>query len=790
MRLDDILQDFLSEAEERFQALEAQLVTLERRPEDARALAEVFRAAHSLKGTCGFLGFRRLGDLAHAAEDLLSQVRGGALPLLPDSVSLLLAALDGMRLIVAEIKSSGAEPQEIPPEEQALRAALAAAAEGQSFSLPSLPIKAGRAALPAPVLRVQSDVFDNLLALSGEIALVRERLKVANAIDAAGAAQFAQLTQNLQAEVLRGRLQPVMEAWRSLPRLVRDLAAGAGLSVRLETEGGETLLDRQVLDVIRDPIAHLVRNCLSHGLEPSKNRRAAGKPPEGVIYLSARAAEGQVVITVSDDGRGFDLEAIRQKALATGIATAAQIAVLTDVQVAGLVFARHFSTAAQVGDMAGRGVGLDAAAAQLASIGGTITAMPPETGKGAVFTMRVPLTLAMLPAVLVTAGKQTFVLPRSAVLRFCRRDGAVQYAGARPVFYHEGVHLPLLSLPLSLEAAALVPPHEGGFAVIVRAERMTAALAIDGILWTGDIVVKPVPEILQDTGVYLGLALLANGAPAMIVDVRRLLARCGVAVQAEEAAETAPHSADMQRILTFDLGGLCALPVSVVETVQRFSPAALHTAQDGGQYYACDDKLLPICLSAAVKDPAFVLILRQDTQRVCLPCRTISGVVDIPAQDARPGSRMIGGRPADVLAVENLFVQVDETSGATDDKGRILLIDDSPFFCGLLTPVLEQAGYRVEVAADVASALSLRDHGGRFDLIISDIEMPDMDGLAFARAVRAEGSAWRETPLLALSAHATRHDESRGRAAGFDDFITKFDRTKLLVTLSNIRQRA
>jgi two-component system chemotaxis sensor kinase CheA len=785
MRLDDILQDFLSESEERFQALEAQLVTLERQPEDTRALAEVFRAAHSLKGTCGFLGFRRLGDLAHAGEDILSQAQGGALRLSPDTIQLLLLMLDSMRLIVAEIAQHGAEPQDAPPEEQSLHRALAAAAAGTAVDLSALPAAPHRAAAPAAVLRVQSDVFDNLLALSGEIALVRERLKSAAAIDAAGAAQFAQLTQRLQAEVLRARLQPVIEAWRNLPRLVRDLAAGAGLSVRLETEGSETLIDRQVLDVIRDPIAHLVRNCLSHGIEPPETRRAAGKAPEGIIHLAATAAEGQVVITITDDGRGFDLAAIRQKALAGGIASTAQISGMTDAQVAGLVFARHFSTAAQVGDLAGRGIGLDAAAAQLASIGGTITALPPQAGKGAAFVMRVPLTFAMMPAVIVRAGGQRFVLPRRAVIRFCR-SGAQEQIGTMPVFYYGGMHMPLLSLPQAQGSTPQAVLPAGGYVVIVQAEDMTAALAIDDIVLTGDVIVKPLPQIMRGCGAYLGLTLLADAAPAMIIDVRRLMMRCGVEEKLA-AAETALPPLQTLRLLIFERCGLCALPASSVEAVRKFSCAVLHIAQDGARYYTCEEALLPVYTQAEEKDASFMIILCRGAQRVCLPCHAISGTVDIPAQDAAPGSRIIDGHPVDILDLKNIFPQEPVPDVAA---GRILLIDDSPFFCGLLTPVLEQAGYRVDVATDVAAALALRDGGAQFDLIISDIEMPDMDGLDFARAVRAVGSAWRETPLLALSAHATRHDESRGRAAGFDDFITKFDRAKLLRTLSTIRRRA
>ncbi|MDY0009629.1 MAG: Hpt domain-containing protein, partial [Bdellovibrionales bacterium] len=607
MRVDDILQDFLNEAEDRFQVLETQLISLESKPDDAQALAEVFRAAHSLKGTCGFLGFVRLGRLAHTAEDLMAQARAG-MHLAPDHIQLLLGVLDAMRGIVFEIERAGEEPAAAPEDEIALCATLETAAAGLHFTLPA--VRGGtHAGLQRSMLRVQSDVFDNLLAISGEIALAlqrdkdisaRQRDKLAAEASAAHAGHLALLTQKMQAEVLRGRLQPVMEAWRSLPRLVRDLAAGAGLSVRLQTEGSDTLLDRQVLDVIRDPIAHLVRNCLSHGLEPPADREAQGKAAEGVIQLSAAAAEGQVVITISDDGRGIDLDAVRAKALSSGMVTPAQLAAMSETQVAALVFARHFSTAAQVDDLAGRGVGLDAAVADLAAIGGSLTVEAPVPGRGAVFVMRVPLTLAMLPAAVVRAGGQRFVLPRLSILRFCRLPEKYDTAGGMPVLQWQGMHIPLLFMPQALELPqaagqqAKDSGHDGGFAVIVQAGGMTAAVAIEEMIWTGDVIVKPLPPMLQACGVYLGLTLLPDGAPAMIVDVRRMMQRCGVDVKPQTPAIPVTAQAETERILVFDQDGLCAVPVSCVDAARRAVPTDFHTAHDGVLYYASGEDMLPV----------------------------------------------------------------------------------------------------------------------------------------------------------------------------------------------------
>jgi CheY-like chemotaxis protein len=256
-------------------------------------------------------------------------------------------------------------------------------------------------------------------------------------------------------------------------------------------------------------------------------------------------------------------------------------------------------------------------------------------------------------------------------------------------------------------------------------------------------------------------------------------------------------------MLVFEQDGLCAVPVSCVDAARRAVPTDFHTAHDGVLYYASGEDMLPV---VQVTERAmgemfldYVLLLRRGRRRFCVPCRRISDVVDVLRPQAMAGSRMIEGCAMDVFDIAQLCAKAfpsenkniePDTEGEEPKAGRILLIDDSPFFCGLLTPVLQQAGYNVDVAQDAHSALRLRDGGAEYDLIISDIEMPGMDGLSFARAVRAAGSLWRKTPLLALSAHATRHDEKRGRAAGFDDFITKFDRGRLLGALSTWGRRA
>lgn len=779
MRTDDILQDFVAEAEERFLSIENQLVTLERHPQDAQALAELFRAAHSLKGTCSFLGFRRLAAVAHAAEDLLMAARERRVTLMPVHIGLVLAALDVMRDIVSRIVGVGGSEDASPaPQEAEITEALHAAAHGEDFTVPQTARAMRGAPLQGGLLRVQGDVFDNLLALSAEMELVRGKMQRLERQPAAVETHLAQLTARLQSEVLRARLQPVMEAWRSLPRLVRDMAAEAGISARLETSGGDTLLDRQVLDLLRDPLAHLVRNSLSHGIERPDMRRARGKPDTGVITIAARAADGQVILTVSDDGGGLDLAAIAARAQAQGLIPPVRQGALPPQDIADMIFRRGFSTAAQVSDMAGRGVGLDAVRTQVENFGGSVTVEASAAdGGGAVFTIRVPLTLAMMSVALVAVAGQRFALPRANIAEICLLPPQMDMAGGRPVFYWRGVPLPVLPLPqvLAVEEAAVSSKNRYG--IIVQAEGMCAVLAAEEILSIAEAVIKPLPPLIDSAGLYLGLVLLDDGFAALVPDVRRVLLRQHVRSLPQPLAT--PEKPRPQRDMIFFSAArkTFAMDAARVRHICRVQPDMIRQSQDGGIYACVGADVYPARLMSADSqaDIRRLIVLRSGEGILC------SHVHDVKAVDEElctAGIRMVKGQAVEVI------------SGASDTapQGRILLVDDSPFFCSLLAPLLRDAGYHVEIAGDAAAALALRDGGAVFDVIISDIEMPAMDGLDFARRIRGGDSAWRRTPLLALSAHATRQDEQRGRAAGFDDFITKFDRGGLLQKISALRE--
>src|SRR6218665_283049 len=768
MQLDDILQDFLSEAEERFSLLETQLIVLERRADDTEALAAVFRGAHSLKGTCGFLGFTRLGHLAHAAEDLMSYLRAEAKPVQGLHVDALLQALEVMRRVTAQIAAAGQEPAAISADEKDIIRVLRKMATGEAAALPRIaedPIDA--AALPT--VRVGADVLDNLLALGGEMALAQARLTHGAPVgDTPALRHMAQLLADMQGEILRARMQPVMEAWRSLPRIVRDMASAMGVQARLETYGGDAQLDRHVLDIVRDPIAHLVRNLLENGMEPAAARREAGKDEEGVIKLTARTAEGRMLLSVRDDGRGLDYVAIRRRAAETGIASAAELAAMDGAALSALGFRAGFSTARQVNDMAGRGVGLDAVSAQMALIGGTV-AVQGQDGGGTVFTLSIPLTLAMIPAVVIRTQDRLFVLPRGTVAGFARVPVPSPRIGGQSLFEWRGRQIPLM--PLHAEDAP-EDMHEN-MAVVIFSGGHYAAIRAAEIVATMQVLVKPLPPMIPQAGRYLGVTLLPEGAPALILDARQWAMRYGVPVP---EVEDSPARAGGEYLVVRMNGRRMALPIKSVRQILRVPAAALHRDAQGNMFWPQGDALRPIKSGAEKPDAAQAYIVETAAGDAVL-CEVVEGIQTADSAEGAT-SLLLNGLAADVWQ--------DNTAAEKAYAGRILLVDDSDFFCSLLTPFLQDAGYDVTSVPGATQALALRDQGTEFSLIISDIEMPGMSGLDFALHVKRGGSAWQHVPLMALSAHASRHDENRGRAAGFDDFITKFDRSGLLQKIAGL----
>ncbi len=914
--MDELLPEFLAETSEALAELDLALIKLELEPGDQATLSLIFRMVHTIKGTCGFLGLPRLERVAHAAENVLGRVRDGELAAAPAVISLVLAALDSIKAIVAALAVSGAEPAgddaavieelnrvasgklaDAPPPEPPVAAAAppgkrarqgaarkaravvdqAASASGQQgFEAPAVAeaamdgqpaqqVHAPAASAPgavAPVpethaapdgatqtIRVTVDVLEELMTLVGELVLTRNQLlqlsRAETAVHGAASAfssplqRLSQITSDLQEGVMKTRMQPIGTAWNKLPRLVRDLAQETGKVIVLEMRGQETELDRQVLELMRDPLTHMVRNSADHGLEPTAVRRAAGKPDAGRILLNAYHEGGHIIIEISDDGRGIDVARVRAKVLANGLASEAELAAMTEAQIRAFIFRAGFSTAEAVTAISGRGVGMDVVRSNIERIGGTIE-LTSTQGAGSRFTVKIPLTLAIVSALVVEASGERFAIPQIAVRELVRvghgedESGtadismSVQEVGGAPVLRLRDELLPLIGLskllrlePLARAAApdALSDPAGSEAAergsdgteatttvVVVAIGSVKLGIVVDEVFDTEEIVVKPVAPILRHVTMFSGNTILGDGSVIMILDPNGVARSAGIVARAaQSAAESSPAEAarsdEELPLLLFRAGGQqgrFVVPLNLVARLETIPAAQIETSSSGHvtQYRGQLMKLIAMDGddgAVAIQAMQPVLVFADGFRSMGLMVDSIIDVVHgrlhVELGSGRAGvlgTAVIGGQAADVLDTGHWLTLAWQDWFAAGplagERKRVLVVEDSDFFRQLLVPALSAAGFGVTAARGAAEAIALRDGGLLVDAIVSDIEMPDMDGLEFARVVR-QGGAWAATPMIALSGHDGPHDGDRAREAGFSTYVQKSQRTALIESL-------
>jgi two-component system chemotaxis sensor kinase CheA len=887
--MDDLLTDFLTEANESIAELDLALLKLEQSPEDQPTLSLIFRMVHTIKGTCGFLGLQRLEKVAHAAENVLGRLRDGALVATPPIVSLILSAMDRIKMMVGELGSTGVEPagedgdliaelNKLADGKAAPAAAKPAAPPPQAAPAPppempapplpaeevappvaeaapppppppapappppappqaAAPKPAAAAAAPAQAapaapavdpagqtIRVTVDVLEDLMTLVSELVLTRNQLlQLARTQDNAAFSvplqRLSHITSDLQEGVMKTRMQPIGNAWNKLPRLVRDLSHELGKKIDLVMLGAETELDRQVLELIKDPLTHMVRNSGDHGLETTADRRAAGKPETGRITLNAYHEGGHIIIEIADDGRGLAVDKIRAKALANGLATEAELAAMTDSQIQRFIFRAGLSTAAAITAVSGRGVGMDVVKTNIEKIGGTID-LKSVVGQGTTFTIKIPLTLAIVSALIVQAGGERFAIPQISVVELvhtnAQGDGAAPAEGAgtenaierindTPVLRLRDRLLPLINLNQLLGLPDGVGEHGealGGYIVVAQVGANLLGIIVDRVFDTEEIVVKPVAPILRHITMFSGNTILGDGSVIMILDPNGIARATGIGGGETKAVPVATHDAtqsgDRTAMLIFKagVGAQRAVPLNLVARLEDIPRDKIETS--GGcavtQYRG---KLMPLVPFATVDEstPSQAVLVFTDGQRsMGLMVDEIVDVVqdrmNIELTVAQPGllgTAVIAGIATDVIdttywltqAWQDWFIGQPSARRATRS---VLIVDDSAFFRQLLVPTLAAAGYQVTAVDGPVAALRLRDSGQMFDAIISDIEMPDIGGLGLAREVR-RGGPWAELPMIALSSRASPADAEEGRAAGFTDYCAKFDRDALLASL-------
>ncbi len=644
--LSEVLREFLIESHENLARMDLDLVALEKDPAEAETLGRVFRTLHTVKGTSGFLGLGRLQSVSHAAENLLGRLRDGKATFDAEVAGVLLRVVDALRQMLERLEASGSDgdadfsglvrdlerlsvarpgaPAPEPPRGETAATALPGRAPTASLLAQkgAAPEESGAraSAVADSSIRVDVGLLDKLMTLVGELVLARNQIvQFSGAQEDTGFVGTVQrlnvLTTELQAGVMKTRMQPISNVWSKFPRVVRDLAVACGKQAQIEMDGQDTELDRTIIEAIRDPLTHLVRNAIDHGIEAPAERLARGKPAAGRLSLHAFHEGGKVIIEIADDGAGIDPGRVRAKALQAKLVTAEQAERLDDRELINLIFLPGFSTAERVTQLSGRGVGMDVVRTNVEKIGGTVT-IDSRPGQGTVVRMKIPLTLAIIPALTVTSAGDRFAIPQVNLLELVRLEGeqargGIERVHGAPVYRLRGNLLPLVHLSQALGLAPARAEGDGAVNVVVlQADDRQFGLVVDAIHDTEEIVVKPLQKQIKGIGTFAGATVMGDGKVALILDVVGLAQRAGVVsdvrqrAPGEKRASTLEPAADRQSVLLFATrdGGRMAVPVAQVARLEEFPRSAVERAgpQDVVQYRG---EILPLIDVARVLNP-------------------------------------------------------------------------------------------------------------------------------------------------------------------------------------------
>ncbi len=852
--MDDLLREFVTETNESLDVVDVELVRFEQDPNNAKILDNIFRLVHTIKGTCGFLSLPRLEALAHAAETLMGKFRDGS-PATNDAVTLILATIDRIKGILESLERDQHEPdganddliadlermaeragpqqtigtlapqvleRPLRPGENSLDELERAFRETPVEPQAPKPVKPAPAETPAKdddngksagqSIRVTVDTLERLMTMVSELVLTRNQLlEIVRRNDDSEfktpLQRLSNVTAELQEGVMKTRMQPIGNAWQKFPRIVRDLSNELGKQIDLETQGAETELDRQVLDLIKDPLTHMVRNSADHGLETPEERSAAGKPRHGSIRLSAYHEGGYIIIQIADDGRGLDTDRIKAKAVSQGLVSESEIEKLSEAQIHKFIFAPGFSTAVKITSVSGRGVGMDVVRNNIDQIGGTIDVRS-VAGVGLSFTIKIPLTLAIVAALIVEAGGDRYAIPQLSVVELVRARSGSEHRIERikdtTVLRLREKLLPLARLS-DLLGAQSTGDLESGFIVVTQVGSQTFGIVVDSVFHTEEIVVKPMSSKLRHITLFSGNTILGDGSVIMIVDPNGASQALGSIVTSQMVAEETGHYAATTEqptsLLVFRAGSnqFKAVPLALITRLEEIDTRKIELS-NGRHMVQYRGQLMPLISmneSVSVKGEGAqpLLVFSDGSRSMALVVDEIVDIVEerldiqVASDNAGVlGSAIIKGHATEVidvghflpLAFEDWFRRKEQP--AQRRARSVLLVDDSPFFRNMLTPVLQAAGYDVTVAGSAQEALAILKQERTFDVAITDIEMPDMDGFEFAEAVRGDARTV-DLPIIALSSVVSAEAVERGHRVGFHDYVAKFDRQGLIAAL-------
>jgi len=716
-----------------------------------------------------------------------------------------------------EPETAAPEPEAAVEQRAETKTDAAPAAAPQPASAPakaapaqSTAVAPARKPKSAGSIRVDVSLLDKLMNQVGELVLTRNRLL--QMVNESGSMEFMrvgreidQVTERLQSQLLQTRMQPIKTIWSSVPRVVREMSKSLDKRIRVVMEGEETELDRSILNALKDPLTHIIRNSCDHGVEMPDVRRAAGKPEEGVLKLVAAQESGYIVITISDDGGGIDAARVKAKAVSMDVLSQEVADAMPDQAALQLIFNAGLSTADKVSNLSGRGVGMDVVKTSIEKVGGSID-LSSEVGKGTVLRIRIPLTLAIISAMIVRCMDRRYAIPQISIRELLSAPASSddwRTIGGHPFFRLRGRLLPVLELASMLKLADATP-HEGSIVVIDVGDR-TFGILVNEIYGAEEIVVKPLGLHFQHLSHYGGCSILGDGSVIPILDCNGLAQMMELSEEADHAASLQDEEAgislhDLQHVLVFrQCGGHFAIPMALVERLEKFPADNIETsgAKEVLQYRG--GEVIPVLrwgdlagLDSQDADEVYGLILSDGKHRMCLQVDEIVDILEIPLEIKKPsqeefylGTAVILEQATEVVdvfdvikrAVPDWFSQASGDGGGEEKRRSILFVEDTPFFRNLVVPVLQAMNYDIWTASDGEEACRILADKTP-DIILTDIEMPNMDGYELADWIASQPRL-KGIPVMALTATPPDEDDEEGRKH-FDDVLVKFDRHSLV----------
>ncbi len=739
--MDDLLADFIAETREMLEASSGELVAWEADPADRARLDAIFRFVHTVKGNCGFFDFPRLAALSHAAEDALADCRAGRRDADGPLVTAVLAIIDRIAAMVDAIEAGEefpeggdealiagldavpepARPDAAAPLHAPADTLLAAADDG------AVPARRADAAAAQRTIRLPVELLDRVMSGVSDMVLARNDL--AHRLRQAGNqptidGPFERLTtilSDVRDAITRMRMQRIETLFGALPRLIRDLSAELGKQVMVDLDGGDVELDREMIETIRDPLTHILRNAIDHGIEAPAARLANGKREIGLIAIAARQSGNTISIVIADDGRGLDEERIAAKAVATGLIAAAERAQMSRDRVLNLIFEPGFSTAETVSNVSGRGVGLDVVRQNLERVGGSIkvTSVP---GEGTTFSLQIPLTLSIIAGLTVETGGQRFAIPQSYVEEIVQASSSaldLSWLGESALVTFRGVRVPCLMLGEVLGLPGSATEASDPTLVMLRlASGDLFALAVEGIHNHGDLVVKPLAPAVMRSGLYAGSTLLDDGTPVLLLDIANIAAQAGLVsdtrtrVLAAASEDIAAAEATPRAMLFTDFSGRrAAVRLELVQRIET-APVSAIDRTHATTRVVIDGMILPLTGLPEGPLPARRVRLLRLGDGICdllYAVREVEDAVEltaplrpVPEDPMVEAVTLLGGAPVTLLDAHALFARYGEAPIAAERTRCIL--PDGEWARTILAPLIAAAGYDVLAESDSDTA--------------------------------------------------------------------------------------